>query len=79
MELTLTPELETLIAKRLASGRYQSAEQVVLEALKSVVLVDEQRGAALDALKHMMDDGSEESASARDWLRRTGEDFRGHQ
>jgi hypothetical protein len=76
MELNLTEEMADLIARKLATGRYQNAEQAVVDALKSSVLVDEQRGAALDALKHMIDDGSEESASARDWLRRTGEEFR---
>ncbi len=76
MELSLPPELETLIARKLASGRYGSAEEIVVEALRSTLLADEQRNAALHALKHMIDDGSEESASARDWLRRTGEEFR---
>ena len=34
MQLTLPPELETLINKRLASGGYSSAEDVVRRALE---------------------------------------------
>ena len=69
MELNLTPELEDLIAARLATGRYANAEQIVIEALKGTMLLESQRNSALDALKHMFDDGSEESATARDTLR----------
>lgn len=69
MELTLTPELESLIARKLATGRYATAEQILVEALKSAVEIDEQREATLAALRHMIDDGSAESASARDFLR----------
>ncbi len=77
MELIVTPEIEDLIARKMATGRYVNAEQIVFEALKSTALADEQRTAALDALKHMIDDGSSESMAARDWLRRSHDDFRG--
>jgi hypothetical protein len=75
MELTLTPELETLIVKKLATGRYANAEQILVEALKSSVVLDEQRDATLNALRHMFDDGSEESASARTLLRQHQDDW----
>jgi Arc/MetJ-type ribon-helix-helix transcriptional regulator len=71
MELIITPEIEDLIARKLATGRYQNAEHIVTEALRRAALVDEQRSAALDALKHMIDDCSVESMAARDWLRQS--------
>ncbi len=75
MELTLTPELETLIARKLATGRYSSAEQILVEALKNSVVLDEQRDEALDALKHMFSDSSDESTQARSLLRQHQEDW----
>ena len=76
MELTLTPELEALLARKLAADPQMSVEQIVTKALKNALLVDEQRSAALSALRHMIDDNSDESASARDFLRRSGEQLR---
>ena len=75
MELTLTPELEMLIAKKLATGRYANAEQILVEALKNSVVLDEQRDAALHALKHMFSEAGEESANARTLLRQHQEDW----
>ena len=68
MEVTLTPEIEALIARKLATGRYRSAEEIVIEALKTSVEKDADRDQALDALRHIFGD-SEADASARDWLR----------
>lgn len=39
MNVSLTPELETLISKKVESGRYTSASEVVREALR---LLEEQ-------------------------------------
>jgi hypothetical protein len=79
MELNLTPELENLIVKKLATGRYASAEQILVEALKNSVVLDEQRESALNALKHMFDDGSEESSNARSLLRQHQQDWQSQQ
>ena len=75
MELTLSEELQTLIARKLATGRYDNAEQILVEALKSSVVLDEQRDAALQALRHMIDDSSDESTQARTLLRQHKEDW----
>jgi antitoxin ParD1/3/4 len=34
MTIALTPQLEALIAEKIASGRYQSASEVIREALR---------------------------------------------
>ncbi len=69
MELTITPEIEMLIRRKLATGRYASAEQIVIEALKNAVQDDDQRADMLNALKTLVDGGDGERAEARDWLR----------
>jgi hypothetical protein len=53
MEITLSPELETLIAQRMATGKYESVEQLLLETLRQAVEADETRDQALAALKQM--------------------------
>jgi quinolinate synthase len=53
MEITISPELEALIAKKMASGHYESVEQLLLETLRQAVEVDETRDQALAALKQM--------------------------
>ncbi len=72
MELEITPEIEELIQRKLATGRYQNAQQIVADALHRAAFADEQRSVALDALRHMIDDSSVESIAARDWLRHNG-------
>lgn len=52
MNVSLTPELERLVSRRVASGRYGSASEVVREALR---LLEEREGfrqARLDQLRH---------------------------
>ena len=37
MDISLTPELERFIAEKVASGRYQTASEVVREALRLLI------------------------------------------
>ncbi len=53
MEIAISPELEALIAKKMASGHYESVEQLLLETLRQAVEADETRDQALAALKQM--------------------------
>jgi len=51
MNVSLTPELERFVASRVASGRYQSASEVVREALRLLEEREQARQAALDRLR----------------------------
>ncbi|MBI3855626.1 MAG: type II toxin-antitoxin system ParD family antitoxin [Planctomycetes bacterium] len=51
MNVSLTPELEALVERRVRSGRYQSASEVVREALRLLEDVEELRGARLKQLR----------------------------
>lgn len=42
MTISITPQLESLIKEKLATGRYHSADEVMREALKLLELRDEQ-------------------------------------
>jgi antitoxin ParD1/3/4 len=43
MNVSLTPELERLIAQRVEAGRYATASEVVREALRGLFAADEAR------------------------------------
>jgi antitoxin ParD1/3/4 len=49
MNVSLTPELETYVSKKVASGRYNSASEVVREALRLLEEHDAARAARLAA------------------------------
>ena len=51
MNVSLTPELEKLIQKRVDSGRYTSASEVVREALRLLEKKDQQDAERQRALK----------------------------
>lgn len=75
MNVSLTPELEQLIEERVKSGLYNSASEVVREALRLLMERDQIRQAKLDQLRHEIQIGidaadrgelvSEEEAMAR--------------
>jgi antitoxin ParD1/3/4 len=47
MNISLTPELESFVDSRVASGRYQSASEVVRAALRLLETEERERKAAL--------------------------------
>jgi len=51
MNVSLTPELERLVSRKVASGSYGSASEVVREALRLLADRDEARKAQLDELR----------------------------
>ncbi len=52
MNVSLTPELEKFVGNKLESGRYNSASEVVREALRLLEEHDQARGALIAAFNH---------------------------
>ena len=57
MNVHLTPELELLVQSKVQSGRYNSASEVVREALRLMEQKDEIRTIQLQGLRAWMDNG----------------------
>ena len=57
MNVHLTPELEQLVQNKVQSGRYNSASEVVREALRLMEQKDEVRTIQLQGLRSRMDKG----------------------
>ena len=57
MNVDLTPELEQLVQNKMESGRYNSASDVVREALCLMVQQDEARVTELQELRSRIDKG----------------------
>jgi antitoxin ParD1/3/4 len=66
INVNLTPELENLIRQKVSSGRYNSASEVVREALRLMEAEDELRAAKLAQLRHDIQEGLH-SGPARPW------------
>ena len=57
MNVNLTPQLESLIKEKIASGFYNSASEVVREALRLLEEQDRIRAIKLEHLRHDVHDG----------------------
>jgi len=57
MNVHLTPELEQLVQVKVESGRYNSASEVVREALRLMEQKDEVRAIQLQELRSRIDKG----------------------
>jgi len=66
INVNLTPALEGLIRQKVSSGRYNSASEVVREALRLMEVEDQLRAARLEQLRHEIQDGLH-SGPARPW------------
>ena len=66
INVNLTPELEGLIRQKVSSGRYNSASEVVREALRLMEAEDQMRAAKLAQLRHDIQEGLS-SGPARSW------------
>jgi len=62
MDVHLTPELEQLVQAKVQSGRYNSASEVVREALRIMEQRDEVRSIQLQELRNRMHRAIGESA-----------------
>lgn len=57
MNVNLSPQLEDLVKKKVASGLYNSASEVVREALRLMEEQDRFRAVKLDQLRQDISDG----------------------
>ena len=64
MNVNLTPELESLVRRKVASGMYTSASEVVREALRLMEEQDQIRAVRLDQLRQEVRKGLESGPSA---------------
>jgi antitoxin ParD1/3/4 len=75
MNINLTPQLEKLVRRKVATGRYNSASEVVREALRLMEAQEQLRAAKLERLQRDIREGVE-SGPATAWnaeeMRRQG-------
>ncbi len=65
MNVSLTPELESLINQKVKSGRYNSASEVVREGLRLLHTRDEAHEAKLNALRAEIQKGDDSLEAGR--------------
>jgi antitoxin ParD1/3/4 len=66
LNVNLTPQLEKLVREKVSSGRYNSASEVVREALRLMEIEDQLRAVRLDQLRQDIREGLE-SGAAKPW------------
>jgi len=66
MNISLTPKLEELITQKVESGLYNSASEVIRQALRLLIEKDTERQTKLEALRSAIQDGIN-SGFAREW------------
>ena len=66
LNVNLTPQLEQLVRRKVSSGRYNSASEVVREALRIMEAQDELRSLKLEQLRRDIRNGLN-SGPARPW------------
>ena len=59
LNINLTPQLEKLVRQKVSSGRYNSASEVVREALRLMETQDELRSLRLEQLRRDIREGLE--------------------
>ena len=61
MEISLTPEMDAFVAGRVASGRYQSASDVVCAGLRLLEAAEREREAAFAEVRRKIAVGLEQA------------------
>jgi len=64
MNVSLTPELEEFINARVESGLYNSASEVVRQALRLLVREEEEQQTKLEGLRRAIEDGFDSGEAA---------------
>lgn len=63
MNISLTPHLEEMIREKIASGSYNSASEVVREALRLLEQEDQMRALKMQKLREDVQEGLESGSS----------------
>ena len=66
LNINLTPQLEQLVRQKVSSGRYNSASEVVREALRLMETQDQMQAVRLEQLRHDIQEGLD-SGPAKPW------------
>jgi antitoxin ParD1/3/4 len=66
LNINLTPQLEELVRQKVSSGRYNSASEVVREALRMMETQEQLQAARLQQLRQDIQEGLE-SGPSRSW------------
>lgn len=61
LNVSLTPQLEALVSRWVASGRYQSASEVIRQGLRLLQEQEMSREAALDRLRNQINLGLDQA------------------
>lgn len=61
LNVSLTPELDRFVQERVASGRYQTASEVIREGLRLLEEQERQRDAAFEALREKLRRGAQQA------------------
>ncbi|MCU0245996.1 MAG: type II toxin-antitoxin system ParD family antitoxin [Bryobacter sp.] len=61
LNVSLTPKLSDFVERRVASGRYQTASEVIREALRLLEREEQDRKAALESLKAKVTRGASQA------------------
>ena len=65
LTITVTPELEAFIRERVASGRFDTASDVVHEGLKLLEIREHEREAALTEIRREIEIGLEQAKAGQ--------------
>lgn len=76
MNVSLTPELEMLVARRVQSGRYGSASEVIRTGLRLLEEDENRKEAEIEYLRREIVKGVEDIKEGRYMTLETKEDFR---
>lgn len=74
--VNLTDELDRFVTKKVSSGRYENASEVVRAALRSLEREEKQYEAKLSALRRAIDEGDASGIAAGDVFARVREKLR---
>ncbi len=74
--ISLTKQLDRFVAKKIASGRYENASEVIRAGLRTLEREEQQYQAKLTALRAALDEGDSSGIAPGDVLARVRKNLR---
>ena len=65
MSISLSPEVERLIEEKVEAGEYESADEVVLDALQALSAAEQEHANRLEALRAKIQEGIDDLENGR--------------